>query len=317
MNARPEWLVPYTGFRQQFEDLRIELMAAYEHVMWNGDFILRDEVAKFEESMAAYLGVEHVIGVGSGYDALYLSLKVAGIGAGDEVLTDSYTHISTHAAIVNCGAKVLLDNVSLITKNTKAWLPVHMNGYMQDVSGSPLLVIEDACQALGAEFYGRKAGTEALGCFSCHPMKILGCAGDGGFIATNNPEYDAKLRELRNHGGNNGYGINSRLDNLQAAILNVKLPYLELWIAKRRTIASIYDKELPEWVGKPLRRDEHYDVYSSYVIDGNPKILYQLRTAGIEAFSHIRTDKVSLPIYPELTEDQIGMVIDAMRSISA
>jgi dTDP-4-amino-4,6-dideoxygalactose transaminase len=147
-------------------------------------------------------------------------------------------------------------------------------------------------------------------------MKVLGCAGDGGAIVTSDDDLSDKLRALRNHGGGKGYGVNSRLDNLQAAILNVKLPYLDKWIARRREIAAIYHLGLPEWVKKPPPPEEgpYFDTYSSYVIGGSPELLAHMRYKGIECFSHVRDDVVSLPIYPEMKDAHIAMVIAAVKS---
>lgn len=180
-----------------------------------------------------------------------------------------------------------------------------------------MAIIEDACQALGASFEGKKAGSfGVMGCFSFHPLKVLSCAGDGGAIATNDTALNARLRILRNHGEDTGYGVNSRLDNIQAAILNVKLPYLDKWIAKRRYIAAIYETELPVWVRKPPAPSDgpNFDTYSSYVICGSPELLAHLRDKGIECFSHIRDDIISLPIYPEMKQAHIAMVLAAVKS---
>lgn len=311
------WRVPYIDLPAQYEWLKTDLDAAFERVMSSGGFILRDDVRVFEERMAAYLGVKHVIGVGSGYDALFLALKALGIGAGDRVLTESYTHISTHAAIVNCGAEAVLDRGS---SPIKAVVPVHMNGRVRDAAdyyGRP--VVEDACQAIGAAYKGRKAGTfGVLGCFSLHPMKVLGCAGDGGFIATNDGELDERLRLMRNHGGGKRYGYNSRLDTLQAAILNVKMEHLALFIARRREIAAQYERFIAICPKPPAPDDgDHFDVYSSYVIGGNPALLNHMRESGIECFSHVKDDCVSLPIYPEMTDEQVRDVAETVNAFDA
>ncbi len=178
-------------------------------------------------------------------------------------------------------------------------------------------MIEDACQAIGSAYEGKKAGTYGtMGCFSFHPMKVLGCAGDGGAIVTHDAEIADYLRNLRNHGGGKGYGVNSRLDAIQAAILSVKLPYLDKWIAKRRAIAAHYEAFLPAWVKKPPAPSDgpYFDTYSSYVIGGSPELLAHLRGKGIECFSHIRTDVVSLPIYPEMKDSHVAMVVAAVKS---
>lgn len=313
------WKVPYIDLGSQYQSLKPELDAAMQRVMATGKYTSGPETEAFEESLARYLGVKHVIGCGNGYDAIFMSLKVAGIGgeSGDRnsVGTVTYTHISTHSAIEAVGARIVKGEGGLLD----AIVPVHMNGRVaaEWYGWKRKIMIEDACQAIGASHEERKAGTVGtMGCFSFHPMKVLGCAGDGGGIATNDSELNEKLRCLRNHGGGKGYGVNSRLDNIQAAILNVKLPYLDKWIAKRRSIAAIYEHELPPWVKKPPAPSDgpYFDTYSSYVIGGSPELLKHLRDKGIECFSHIRTDVVSLPIYPEMKDSHIAMVVAAVKA---
>lgn len=312
------WRVPYLDLGAQYRALKPELDDAITRVMASGRYINGEETERFERSMAAYLGVKHVIGVANGYDALWLSLKACGIGSGDQVVTRNYTHVSTHAAIHGVGA-TLATETSKFAPNAKAFIPVHMNGKIDVYANrqyQPWAIIEDSCQAIGAAYKGRKAGSFGnLGCFSCHPMKVLSCAGDGGFISTSDDALKTSLRDLRNHGNGRGYGVNSRLDNLQAAILNVKLPHLDEFIRRRRDIAAIYHAELPEQVKRPPPPSDgpYFDTYSSYVIGGSPEMLAHLRGDGIEAFSHIRTDCVSLPIYPEIPEGHIGIVLDSMR----
>lgn len=308
------WKVPYIDLAAQYQSLKPELDAAMQRVMASGRYIGGEEVERFEGALARYLGVKHVIAVGNGYDALYLCLKALEIN-GEFVQADDYTHISTHAAIVANGG-------ILKSQSGAYYVVVHMNGRVSDRTTYTLptfagRVVEDACQAIGAAYDGRKAGTlGVMGCFSFHPMKVLGCAGDGGAICTNDAELDKTLRNLRNHGGGEGYGVNSRLDAIQAAILNVKLPYLDKWIAKRRSIAAVYEKELPAWVRKPPQPSDgpYFDTYSSYVIGGSPELLWHLRARGIECFSHIRTDVVSLPIYPEMKDAHVAMVLAAVKS---
>ncbi len=332
------WRVPYTGFPVQFAAMEPELVSAFRRVMKEGAFILRNDVQKFEADMAAYLNVRNVIGVNSGTDALYLSLRAAGIKEGDEVITVSHTFIATISAIKSVGATPVFVDVGFdycmdvdklqdaITDNTKAIIPVHLNGRMcamTRISGiaekNGLVIIEDACQSLGASIHGRKAGAWGLfGCFSTHPMKILGGAGDGGFISTNDDAMADKLRDMRNHRGE-PYGFNSRLDNLQAALLNEKLPKLDGWIARRREIASAYDRgfsDLP--VRKPPAPNgaERFDTFNSYVLaDG--KLRNFLCGRGIEAFSHICKRTTSLPIYPEMLPEQVAAVISEVRAFYA
>ncbi len=302
------WKVPYVDLGAQYQAFKPEIDEAMQRVMASGRYVNGEETERFENLMEIYLGVRHVVAVGNGYDALWMAIKVMG---GKSAFCDKYTHISTFAAIHNAGAEV--------KEVSEIYIPVHMNGRISDgcSPASFYPIIEDACQAIGAKYKGKMAGTIGImGCFSLHPMKVLGCAGDGGFIATNRADLNNQLRYLRNHGGEAGYGVNSRLDNIQAAILNVKFPHLGDWIARRREIAFIYEQELPVWVKKPPAPSDgpYFDTYSSYVIGGSPELLDHLRDKGIECFSHIRDDVVSLPIYPEMKDGHIAMVIAAVKS---
>lgn len=305
------WNVPYIDLGAQYQALKEPIDEAIGRVMASGRYINGEETERFEEAMARYLGVRHVVSCGNGYDALWMALKVLRPTPMSCVLTDSYTHVSTHNAIRNAGLNPVFENHRGITVS----VPVHMNGMFNTAAlDENTLVIEDACQSIGSSFHGKKAGTVGvMGCFSMHPMKILGCSGDGGFIATNATEHYLKIRQIRNHGAENG--VNSRLDNLQAAILNVKLPHLDKWIARRRDIAARYEAELPIQVKKPPAPSDgpYFDTYSSYVIGGSPELLAHMREHRIECFSHIRTDCVSLPIYPEMKEAHISLVVDAVR----
>ena len=308
------WKVRYIDLGAQYQALKPEIDAAMHRVMASGRYINGEETERFEEALARYLGVKHVIGVGNGYDALLLSLKVIGIRQSSSVFVSPYTHISTRAAVCNLQGKVEFSSAK------DASIVVHMNGRINEDVLPPLIkwpLIEDACQAIGASLDGTKSGGWGLlGCFSFHPMKVLSCAGDGGAICTSYAELNKRLRDLRNHGGEKGYGVNSRLDNIQAAILNVKLPHLDGYIKRRRKIAAIYERELPEWVKKPPAPSDgpYFDTYSSYVIGGSPELLAHLRGNGIECFSHIRTDVVSLPIYPEMKDAHIAMVVAAVKA---
>ena len=266
--------VPFVNYPRQYKNMKGELDTAIKEVLTGGDFILRRQLKQFEDNMAAYLVVAYAIGLNSGTDALHLSLLAVDIKTGDQVITVAHTFLATVGTIVHCGAEpVLVDvgrdynmNMSLveaaITARTKAIIPVHLNGrlcnmkrLMSIAKKHNLLVIEDAAQAVGATFNGRKAGSFGLtGCFSFYPAKVLGGAGDGGMVVTNNSETAAKLRALRDNGRIMGqdevacYGYNSRLDNLQAAILDVKLRYLTGWLERRRQIATIYHEGL---AGRP------------------------------------------------------------------
>ena len=360
--------VPYVDLPAQYKVQELEIDAAIKRVMSCGSFILRDDVAKLEASLAKFIGVKHVVGVNSGHDALFLALYQAQLPSGSEVITVGHTFVATIAAIVHCGASpVLVDiaddfnmDVSLlekaITSRTKAILPVHLNGRMcrMDVVQSVakkygLLIIEDACQSLGALYQGRKAGSFGLGCFSAHPMKNLAGAGDGGFIATDDDTAAGELRALRNHGQRTKehiamFGFNSRLDNLQSAILQVKFQRLERSLSRRREIAGIYDKMLRGVPGLqipygPQDGGDFYDVYSSYCVccGHRDELLAYLRAHDIEVFAHLSppnhkqkdlgldhfslptTEEVagkvlSLPVCPELQDDQVHYVVQTVKS---
>lgn len=360
-----KYKVPYTDLAGQYRKLKKDIFAAMEKVFASGDFILRDEVRCFEKAMASFLGVDYIIGVNSGTDALYLSLLTAGIHHGDEVITVSHTFVATVAVIIHCGALPVFVDISkdynmdtsqienAITPRTRAIIAVHLNGRLCNMDKISelakkhhLIVIEDAAQALGASFKGKQAGSFGLtGCFSVHPLKNLSAAGDGGFISTNNKDLAEKITLLRNHGQKSKeellyFGFNSRLDNLQAAILNVKLPYLDGWIKRRRAVAQMYHHRLSEisQLHIPAFSEEtHYDVYSSYVIraEKRDRLAEYLRKNGIEVFIHWpcalhlqknlnlcrcslpETEKaskevLSLPINAEIEDKQVNFTADCI-----
>lgn len=336
-----KWAVPYLGLGAQYASQLNSLNDAFERVMASGEFILRSEVELFEREMAKWLGVNHVVGVGSGSDALRLAVLAHGIGEDDAVITVGHTFHATHEAIYHAGAhrsmvKVADDYCMDITELedsinawTKAILPVHLNGRMCDMGfiyefarKHKLAIIEDSAQSLGASFQGRKVWGTA--CFSSAPMKILSGAGDGGYIATNDWDIANAVQLLRNHCSPDrgetfeGYGFNSRLDNLQAAILNVKRSKLDWFIERRREIAREYENAFCDLqMGLPPAPSDgdHFDVFNSYVIKPKnaPDMLKRLRGAGVEAFSHLSKELVSLPIYPEMPQFQIGIVIEEVR----
>lgn len=361
-----KWKIPYIDLGEQFKKHKTELVSEFERIMNNGDFILRNDVKKFEENMADYLRVKHVIGVNSGTDALYLSTEALGIGHGNEVITTAHSFVATLASITRMGAKPVFVDIcddfnmgvekveEKITERTKAIMPVHLNGRACKMSVLDelarkynILIIEDAAQALGAEYLGKKVGSYGkVGCFSLHPLKSLSCAGDGGFISTNDDKLAEKLRILRDHGQKIKeeflcFGYNSRLDNLQAAILNVKLRGLEENINRKRAIARRYNEELsltPLVLPPAPSNGDHFDTYNSYVIrsENRDELYKYLRVSGIEVFMHmakplynypgLNLDKtrlpmnekicrevLSLPIYPEMNEEQISYVINSLH----
>ena len=362
--------VPFVDYPKQYRSMENEIDSAIKEVLLNGDFILREQLRQFENNIASFLGMDYAVGLNSGTDALYLSLLAAGIGHGDEVITVAHTFLATVGAIVNCGAKPVLIDVKqdfnmnvdevdeVLTSRTKAIIPVHLNGRLCDMeklikiaAKHSLIVIEDAAQALGAMFDGRKAGCFGLtGCFSFYPAKVLGTAGDGGLVATNDKEMTEKIRALRDNGrvmGKDevvGYGFNSRLDNFHAAILGVKLKYLPQWIERRRQIAGIYQGGLSgisqlQLPPGPQTGERYFDIFQNYVIRTRRRdeLVNHLRENGIEILiswpismnqqkalrlSHfslpeteaISREVLSLPLYPELSDEQVEYVIQTVRN---
>jgi dTDP-4-amino-4,6-dideoxygalactose transaminase len=268
--ARPQ-NVPMLDVSRENHRLRQRIEEAMAEVCDSGAFVHGPACARFEAAMAEYCGVRHAVGCASGSDALLLSLMVLGVGPGDEVIVPSFTFFATASAVWRLGAKPVFVDIRPETFNldpadvlykmstaTKAIIPVHLFGQCAEMSeirqiataarGIP--IIEDACQAIGAEYRGRRAGALAmLGCFSFYPTKNLGGFGDGGLVTTDDDELAARLRVLRDHGQQPRYyhhfvGLNSRLDALQAAVLDVKLPYLNDWAAARERHAARYTEEL-------------------------------------------------------------------------
>jgi len=364
--------VPFVNYPLQYHILEKEIDRAIKDVLNRGDLILRKDVEEFEKKLATFVGTKYAIGLNSGTDALFLSLKSAGVGQGDEVITVSHTFVASIAIIIQAGASPALVDVGedfemdsnkigkVITKKTKAIIPVHLNGRMCDMGKIikiarkyNLIIIEDAAQSLGAKFKGKSAGSFGLtGCFSFFPAKILGSFGDAGGITTNNKEIAQKIRLLRDHGQKTKteilcYGWNSRLDNLQAAVLNVKFKYLPTWVKRRREIAKIYNKglagvkkiNLPPF---PDSNPDYFDVYQNYVIrtEKRDKLREFLKNKGVETlvkdpipnhwqkglnlfkFHLPKTERfaneiISLPMYPELTNQQVEYVIDCIRKFYA
>ncbi|MBO0722688.1 MAG: DegT/DnrJ/EryC1/StrS family aminotransferase [Blastocatellia bacterium] len=360
--------VPLLDLAAQHRTIQNDVMEAVARVFEHQHFIMGAEVEQFETDFAAYYGVKHAIGCASGSDAVYLALLAIGLQPGAEVITTPYTFFATTSAITRLGARpVYLDispddfnfNVAAleraVTSRTAAILPVHLYGLcalmdpvMEVARKYNLPVIEDAAQAVGAEYKGRRAGTMGLaGCFSFFPTKNLGGAGDGGLIITNDDELAAKIRLLRMHGMEPKYyhkvvGINSRLDALQAAVLGVKLKYLDSWNEARRRNAARYDSLFTETriteVAAPRTDSERRHIYHQYTIRcaRRDELKDYLQRQGIgteiyypvplhlqECFEFLgyqagdlpETEKaarecLSLPIYAELTAEQQGYVVD-------
>ena len=299
--------------------IKDELDQAYFEVMTKGDLIDRGHLKSFEENLAKFVGTKYAVGLNSGYDALHISLRAAGIGPGDEVIVPAHTFVATCSAIVNVGATPVLVDVTkdfnidvdkieeVITDKTRGIMPVHLSGYMADMyrimeiaEKYKLVVIEDACQSLGSSIDGKMAGSWGLtGCWSFYPFKILGGYGDGGAITTNDPEvaeFATRMRyngEDRETGEYHGHGFTCLLDNMQAAFLDVKLRYLPAWIERRKMIARRYQEELS---GIPDLLLPHYDppgfdhIYQNYTVRSlqGDDFSNFLKQNGIEVLTQFR-----------------------------
>ena len=360
--------VPFVNYPLQYRNLEGEIDSAIKRVLSEGQLILRDDVEKFEKDLASFVGTKYAVGVNSGTDALLLSLKAAGIGAGDEVITVSHTFLASIAVIVHAGATPVLIEVkedflmdmdrveAAITEKTKAIMPVHLNGRVCDMERlmaiaekHDLVVIEDAAQALGAKYNGKTAGSfGTTGCFSFYPAKLLGSLGDGGAVTTNDEHIAEQVRLLRNHGQKTKtdiqlFGFTSRLHNIQAAILNIKLPHVPEWIERRREIAVLYEKGLSGISGiktpsSPSSEAPYFDVFQNYVLKAekrnelfeylkdkevetlikDPIANHKHPNLGLDHFSLPYTEQlanmvISLPLYPELINEQVEYVIDSVK----
>ena len=289
--------IPFFNYSSLFTDHEQEYRVAIESVLKRGAFIMQDEMFEFEQKLSDYLQVKYAIGVADGTMALLLSLKVSNIGPGDEVIVPSHTFAASASAIAqigatpvlaDCGEDHLIDANSvekLINKNTKVIMPVHLNGRTANMEkildlseANNILIVEDACQALGSKYNNVYAGTFGLaGAFSFYPSKTLGCFGDGGAIITNDHEAARRIKLLRDHGRNEDgiveeWGLNSRLDNLQAAILLVKFKYYQEEIEHRRLLAAEYNKQLKNTNGiklppPPDSSPDHFDIYQNYEVE--------------------------------------------------
>ena len=362
-------MVPFVDLKAQYHAIKTEIDAAIGHILENAQFVLGPEVAAFESEFAHYTGGAHAIGLNSGTSALHLAMLAAGIGPGDEAITIPFTFVATIAAIGYTGAKpvfVDIDPVTFtmdpsrieaaITPRTKAIVPVHLYGQPADLDPilevarrHSLIVIEDAAQAHGAEYKGRRVGSIGdLGCFSFYPGKNLGAYGEGGAIVTNNPEFVRTIRMLRDWGAEKKYlhvlkGYNYRLEGIQGAILRVKLRYLEAWTEARRAHAARYNQLLAgSGVGTPQAMAYARQVYHVYAVRSKHRESLQKALQGREVetgihypipvhllpawseLGHRRGDfphseqaadeVLSLPMFPELTTAQIDTVAEAVRT---
>ncbi len=359
--------VRFVNYPRQYQQLKKEFDSVFEEIMSGGDFILRKHLEEFEERIAKYVGTKHAIGVNTGTDALYLSSHALGFGPGDEVITVAHTFVATVGAIVQCGATPVLVDITddfnidveqieaAITAKTKGIIPVHLNGHactmgkiMNLAEKYNLKIIEDAAQALGAKFKGKRCASFGdTGIFSFYPAKMLGTAGDGGMVCTSDDALARKLRAFRDNGRVESvevvecYGWCTRLDNLHAAILNMKFNYFDQWVNRRREIARIYDEGLSgvdDILTHPKSNDDYFDVYQNYVIRSKQRdeLAKHLRNSGVEVLiswstpmhkqnalglnhfdlpvtEQISDEVVSLPMYPELEDEEVEVVIDAIR----
>jgi dTDP-4-amino-4,6-dideoxygalactose transaminase len=309
--------VPFVDPRTHYRRYQAEIDAAITECLANGDLVYRDQLRRFEENLAAFVGVRYAVGVNSGYHALHFALLGAGVGAGDEVITVAHTFVATISAIVHCGATPVLVDVGAdynmdpssleqaITPRTRAILCVHLNGricamdrILTIAERHRLPVIEDAAQSLGATYDGRRAGALGLaGCFSFYPFKILGGFGDGGALTTNDEAIALMASRLRYNGEDRTtgeyhyHGYTALLDNVQAAVLDRKLSHLPSWIEHRRRVAQRYREGLEGIEGLALPQfDEsrQRDVFQNYVIRvrERDRLREHLRLRGVETLVH-------------------------------
>ena len=390
--------IPLIDLKAQYESLADKLNEATLEILSSANYIMGKTVLDFEKEFANYIGVKHAISVGNGTDALVLALKAMGIGQGDEVITTPFTFFATAEAISAVGATPVFVDVNKdtfnidttkieekITSKTKAIMPVHIFGQSADMDEvneiakkHKLKVIEDACQAIGGKYKGRKIGSLGdVACFSFFPTKNLGCAGDGGMIVTDNDEIATIARALRTHGsGENGQkaynllnnieeevqkaegandtvynplkyynyliGYNTRLDAIQAAILNIKIKEIDKWNANRREIAKAYNEALQDSnLVTPVAKDYNEHVYHMYILqsENREEVLGKLKEAGIATGVYypvpLHLQKVytnlgykegdmpvaeylskrtfAVPVYPELTKEQVDYIISKLK----
>jgi dTDP-4-amino-4,6-dideoxygalactose transaminase len=363
--------VPFIDPREHYRKIKSEVDFAITDTLAKGDLVLRQQLRDFEQHLADFVGVKYAVGVNSCYHALHFSLLAAGVGPGDEVITVGHTFVATVSAIVHTGAKPVLVDVredynlapdkfdAAITSRTKAVIPVHLNGRVCEMDRivaiadkHEIAVIEDAAQALGATFRGKRAGSFGLtGCFSFYPFKSLGGLGDGGAVTTNDPgvtRFATLVRfngEDRQTGEFHYHGYTALLDNVQAAVLDVKLRHLPEWIDHRRQIAGLYrdglegipDLRLPHFPG-----DEYFDSYQNYVIRTRqraalrqhlkdqgvetlvhwPKPLWEHKDLGLENPGLAETRKIceeviSLPMSAETTREHVEIAAGCIRDFFA
>ena len=361
-------MVPFVDLKAQYRSIKREIDEAIQHVLDTSHFVLGEDVAAFEQDFAAYCGGGEAIAVNSGTSALHLALLAAGIGPGDEVITVPFTFVATAAAILYTGATPVYVDIDprtftmdasrverTITSRTRAMLPVHLYGHPANMDPlveiarrHKLVLIEDAAQAHGAEYKGRRVGSIGdMGCFSFYPGKNLGAYGEGGAVVTGNAEYAGKIRMLRDWGQDRKYhhlylGYNYRMEGIQGAILKVKLRHLEAWTEARRAHARRYREILADaGVQLPEEMSWARHVYHVFAVRTAEREALQnsLHQAGVQTGIHYpvpvheqpgyadarhkrgdfpeseraAAEVLSLPMYAELTEDQLQQVADSLR----
>ncbi|TAY06869.1 DegT/DnrJ/EryC1/StrS family aminotransferase (plasmid) [Rhizobium leguminosarum] len=362
-------MIPFLDIKAQYQSIKGEIDAAVLGVLASGQYVLGDEVAHFEHEFADYCNVKHAIAVNTGTSALHLALLAAGVGPGDEVITVPFTFVATVSAICYTGARPVFVDVepvtltmdpaeveAKITPRTKAIVPVHLYGQMADMDAIKAIaerhsipVIEDACQAHGAQYKGHRAGSIGLtGCFSFYPGKNLGACGEGGMVVTNDDDQAKTMRMLRDWGQEQRYhhllkGFNYRMDAIQGAILRVKLRHLEAWTEARRTHARRYSSLLAgsTVLTTPVEAADRRHVYHVYAIRSRDRDGLQrlLSAEGIPSGLHYpipvhlqkahadlgyqagdfpvseaaAREVLSLPIYPEMPVRHVDQVVAALE----
>ncbi|HZO90864.1 MAG TPA: DegT/DnrJ/EryC1/StrS family aminotransferase [Chthonomonadaceae bacterium] len=363
------WTVRYIDYPTQFRNMEAEIMDTIHTVLSKGDLMLRQQLRDFENNLAQFVGTSYAVGTSNCTDALHLTLRAAGIGPGDEVISVAHTFVATIAAIHHAGGTPILVDIgddhnmdvskveAAITPRTKAILPVHLNGRLCDMEALSaiarkhnLLVIEDTAQALGGSVDGKKGGNWGLaGCFSFYPAKLLGAFGDAGAVVTNSEEIAQKVRQLRDHGRMPngdlaGWSFNCRMDNLHAALLDLKLKRLPEWLGRRRALARLYHERLSgieqlRLPPPPETNGRYHDVFQNYEIEAEDRdgLVAHLKASGVETMlpwggravhqfpalglSHFRLPRTEelfrkvlmLPMHPELQDSQIDYVAEAIR----
>lgn len=363
-------MVPFLDLKAQYRSIKAEIDAAVLRVLASAEFALGSEVAAFEQRFADYCGAKHCVALNSGTSALHLAMLAAGIGPGDEVISVPFTFVATIAAIEYAGARPVLVDVDrttatmdpaqierAITPRTKAIMPVHLHGQPADMDPileiarkKNILVIEDAAQAHGAEYKGRRCGSLAdIAAFSFYPGKNLGAYGEGGAVVTSNDQYAKLVRMMRDWGQEEKYhhvirGFNYRMEGFQGAILGVKLKYLEQWTEARRAHARRYSELLaPLGIEVPVEAPNTRHVFHVYAIrvPDRDRVQKELQAAGIATAIHypipvhlqkafaqlgykpgdfpiseqLAATVLSLPMYPEMSEEQLREVVETVHGI--